>query len=184
MKSKHLLLTMMLAIACFIGGKVMAQTSVYETDFENMNTYTAPTNWTNMGGIIHVQTNGAINGSKSARFGGNTNTSIIAMPSLSNINTLQITFSQKSSANDAGTFEIGYVTSTSDASTFNTRSSYSASDYTTASTVTVSLSTAASWLQSRRSTARGSAVLLCAGFTAAISRGSIVLASISWHRGN
>ena len=127
MKKKNLLLTFLLATLVFGGAELFAQTSVYETDFENMNTYTAPTNWTNMGGIIQVQTNGAINGSKSARFGGNTNTSIIAMPSISNINTLQITFSQKSSANDAGTFEVGYVTSTSDASTFNPISSYSAS---------------------------------------------------------
>lgn len=85
MKKKNLLLTFLLAALAF--GGVKAQTSVYETDFESMNTYTAPTNWTNMGGIIQVQTNGAINGSKSARFGGNTNTSIIAMPSISNINT-------------------------------------------------------------------------------------------------
>ena len=122
----------------------MGQSSpVYETDFENMNTYTTPTNWTNMGGIIQVLSNNAINGSKSARFGGNTNTSIVAMPSISNINTLQITFSQKSDTN-AGTLEVGYVTSTSDASTFNTIFSYSASDYTTANTATVSLSTASS----------------------------------------
>jgi hypothetical protein len=136
-------LLIMTLLALLAPWAAMGQTTVYETDFEDMNTYSAPTNWKNLGGTIQVQSNGAINDSKSLRFGGNSTTNIVVMPSLSaEINTLQIVFNQKSSNTDAGDFEVGYVTNDSDATTFVAISSYTASSYITASEVTVSLSSA------------------------------------------
>ena len=133
MFKKSLLIT--LVLACLLPwGKVMAQTPiVYENDFNASSSY--PDGWTKVSGTSQIYSGQGMGtpASNAFRFGTySSSTDVVALPSFSlQINTLQISFYHKAaSSTTAGTFEIGYLTDLSDASTFISLSSYTASNST------------------------------------------------------
>ena len=102
-----------------------------EEDFEGYSSG-LPMCWENLGtGTIAVQTTQPHSGSKSLRFSGATGNNIVALPEMDDYNGKTLTFYTKpeSSTNSScGSFSVGYITNTSNTSTFQALATYQYSD--------------------------------------------------------
>ena len=109
--------------------------TILEEGFESWSVSATPTGWTHLGaGTIGVQNPSATHvhgGSKVFRFNGTTSDNIAVLPYYGvETNQLTIDFWMKAEGSYSGSFEYGYVTDPSDATTFVKLGDYSASTST------------------------------------------------------
>ena len=109
--------------------------TILEEGFESWAANTIPTGWTHLGeGSISVQSPSSAHihgGSKAFRFSGTTSDNIAVLPNYGvETNQLTIDFWMKAEGTSSGTFEYGYVTDASNATTFTKLGEYSASTST------------------------------------------------------
>ncbi len=104
----------------------------YTEDFESYATSADLPCWTVLGGTVQPSTSYTHSGARSLKFSGSTN-NIIAMPSTEDeINTLELTFftrPESFSTASCGSFQVGYVTDLTDASSFVAVDNYTYSDF-------------------------------------------------------
>ena len=104
-------------------------TSISE-DFENAAN-DLPVCWDNVGaGTIAIQTTNPHSGSKSLKFSGVTGGNIVALPELEEYNGRTLTFYTRpeSSSSSCGSFQVGYITDITNASTFHALETYQYND--------------------------------------------------------
>lgn len=126
---KKIVFLMMTALLLLLPFAMQAQ--YISEGFESTNTSTTPTGWTQMSGTVQVSTSYVCTGSHSLKFSGTTR-NIVALPALPvEISTVELTMNTRpeSTYSSSGQFDIGYVTSISDTSTFVTVATYSYSDF-------------------------------------------------------
>ncbi len=117
--------------------------SYFTEDFESLSSG-LPTGWTKISssGSVAVQTGSSYScgGTHSLKFSGSTD-NLVAMPALSvEISTVELTFSTRpeGSYSNCGSFQVGYVTSLTDATTFTSVATYSVSQVSGCQEFTVS----------------------------------------------
>ena len=114
--------------------------------FEN-NGSNIPEGWTHIGNgslTIYTTASRVHNGAKSLRFSGATSDNVVVLPELgAEANTMSVSFwSLAESSTSSGTFQVGYVTNATDASTFQVVGDYNASAHLSYTQETVSLASA------------------------------------------
>ncbi|MBP5649631.1 MAG: fibronectin type III domain-containing protein [Bacteroidales bacterium] len=120
-----------------------AQTYISE-GFESAN-HSLPTGWTSIGpGTVSIHSSNVHGGSHSLKFTGAVS-NVVMLPELSvPVNTTQVTLWTKAEGNYAncGTFQVGYLTDTTDANTFVAVENISYADYVTYNELTVPMNNA------------------------------------------
>ncbi|MBR3945990.1 MAG: fibronectin type III domain-containing protein [Bacteroidales bacterium] len=109
----------------------------WSENFDSQSAGAVPTCWTKVGSGSALVNNGNANsGSNSLRFSGVTGGNIIALPQFgSEISGLQLSFytrPENTTNSSCGTFEVGYITDLTDASTFVPVESYAYNDWASA----------------------------------------------------
>ena len=109
----------------------------WSENFDSQSAGAVPTCWTKVGsGSVLVNNGNANSGSNSLRFSGVTGGNIIALPQFgSEISGLQLSFytrPENTTNSSCGTFEVGYITDLTDASTFVPVESYAYNDWASA----------------------------------------------------
>jgi len=123
--------------AAFVGDPVLTE------GFEN-NGSNIPEGWTHIGNgslTITLTASRVHNGAKSLRFSGATSNNVVVLPEFgAEANTKSVSFwSIAESRTSSGTFQVGYVTDATDASTFQVVGDYNASAHLSYTQETVSL---------------------------------------------